>query len=121
MGLRGPAIGVVRDSVLQAVGLPETACYGGRVLLLVASTAAFIWRIAASEILPPRASRASRRPECWRKAAARDGDGLVGREVVAVVFENDHAQGRDEAVGGIAGDDVNLFLFQCAVEQARGP
>ena len=50
-----------------------------------------------------------------------DGDGLVGREVVAVVFENDHAQGRDQAVGGIAGDDVNLFFFQCAVEQARGP
>ena len=50
---------------------------------------------------------------------ADDGNRLVGREVVAVVFEHRQVQSRDQAVGGVAGDQVNLAGLQGAGEQAE--
>ncbi len=48
-----------------------------------------------------------------------DGDSVVGREVVAVVFEGNEAEGVDEAVGGVAGDDVDLMIDKGAIDQAE--
>lgn len=48
-----------------------------------------------------------------------DGDGVVRREIVEVVFEGDEAEGIDEAVGGVAGDDVDLMGNESAVDQAE--
>ena len=50
---------------------------------------------------------------------ADEGDGVVGREVVAVVGEDGEAEGADGAVGGVAGDDVDLVVGEGAVEQAE--
>ena len=50
---------------------------------------------------------------------ANDGDGVVGREIVAIVFEGDEMKRVDEAVGGIAGDDVDLMIDESAVEEAE--
>ena len=49
---------------------------------------------------------------------AHYGNCFVGREVVAVIFERDEIEGIDQAVGGVSGDDVNLFFFQGAVDQS---
>ena len=50
---------------------------------------------------------------------ADDGNGVVGREVVAVVFEGDESKGIDEAIGGVTRDDVNLMFDKSAVDEAE--
>ncbi len=50
---------------------------------------------------------------------ANDGDGVVGREVVAVVLESDKAEGINEAVGRVAGDDVHLMIDEGTINKAE--
>ncbi len=50
---------------------------------------------------------------------ADDGDGVVRREIVAIIFEGDEMEGVDQAVRGIAGDDVDLMIDEGAVEEAE--
>jgi hypothetical protein len=57
--------------------------------------------------------------ETGERGLADDGDGVVGREVVAVIGKGDEAEGVDEAVGGIAGDDVDLMIEKGAIEKAE--
>ena len=46
---------------------------------------------------------------------------LVGREVVAVIFEDKEIQSWNEAVGGVAGGKIDLFVFEAASQQAQDP
>jgi hypothetical protein len=48
--------------------------------------------------------------------AADDGDGVVGREIVLVVDERDEMEGVDQAVSRIAGDDVDFFVHERAID-----
>jgi hypothetical protein len=57
--------------------------------------------------------------EFGERGLADDGDGVVRREVVAIVFEGDEAEGVDEAVSGVAGDDVHLTIDEGAVDKAE--
>ena len=50
---------------------------------------------------------------------ADDGDGVVGREIVAVVGEGDEGEGVDEAIRGISGDNVHLMIDEGAVDKAE--
>jgi len=50
---------------------------------------------------------------------ADDGDGVIGREIVQIVFEGDEAERVDEAVGGIASDNVDLVIDEGSVEEAE--
>src|SRR5437867_1307796 len=59
------------------------------------------------------------RGEAGESGLANDGDGVVGRKVVAVVGEGDKAEGVDEAIGGIAGDNVDLMIEEGAVDEAE--
>ncbi len=54
-----------------------------------------------------------------QRVLADEGYGLVGREVVPIIGEGDEAERADGAVGGVAGDDVDLPLEASAVEQAE--
>ena len=38
---------------------------------------------------------------------------------MAIVFESDEVERVDEAVGGIAGDDVDFMVDQCAIDEAE--
>ncbi len=51
--------------------------------------------------------------------AADDGDSVVGREVMLVIDERDQMEGVDQAVSGIAGDDVDFFVDERAVDEAE--
>ena len=53
------------------------------------------------------------------RVAADDWYGVVGREIVAIVGEADEVQRVDEAVGGIAGDDVYFFIDERTVDKAE--
>ena len=84
------------------------------------STAAFIRRIASAEIDPDEPFERAARPR--RRSShgfAHDERRLVGREVAAVVLEHGEVQRRDQAVGRVAGDDVDLSLRERRVEEAE--
>ena len=55
----------------------------------------------------------------FERVVANDRDGVVRREIVAIVFEGDEMQGVDQAVGGVAGDDVDLMINEGAIEKAE--
>src|SRR6266700_3113334 len=57
--------------------------------------------------------------EAGESGLANDGDGVVGRKVVTVVGEGDKAEGVDEGVRGIAGDNVDLVIEEGAVDEAE--
>ena len=48
-----------------------------------------------------------------------DGDGIVGRKIVEVVGERNETQRINEAVGGVAGDDVHLMVEEGAINKAE--
>lgn len=50
---------------------------------------------------------------------ADDGDRVVRREVMAVVFEGEDGKSVEGAIGGIAGDDVHLMSEKRAIEEAE--
>ena len=71
-------------------------------------------------IFPARSASAARScGEFCERVAANDGDGVVRREIVAVVGEADEVERVDEAVGGIAGDDVDFLIDESAVDEAE--
>ena len=47
------------------------------------------------------------------------GHGFVGREIMAVVFEHEQIERRDQAVGRVAGGQIDLFILERAGEQAQ--
>src|SRR5580658_8947298 len=47
------------------------------------------------------------------------GHGLIGREIAAIVAEDDQAKRGDQPVSGIACYDVHLLLLQSAIQQAQ--
>src|SRR6266581_709975 len=57
--------------------------------------------------------------EAGESGLTNDRDGVVGRKVVAVVGEGDKAEGVNEAVRGIAGDNVDLVIEEGAVDEAE--
>src|SRR5215472_16637585 len=50
---------------------------------------------------------------------AHDRNCLVGWKVVPVVVEDEEVEGGNEAVGGVAGGEVDLTVFEGAGEQAE--
>jgi len=53
------------------------------------------------------------------RVLTNDRYGIVWREIVAVVREADQMERVDEAVGGIAGDDVDLLVDERSVDKAE--
>lgn len=53
------------------------------------------------------------------RVLANDGDGVISREVVKIVLKRDEVEGVDEAVGGVAGDHIDFFFSERAVNQAE--
>ena len=61
----------------------------------------------------------AQRREFGEGFAADDGDGIVRGEIVAIVGEANEMERVDEAVGGIAGHDVYLFIDEGAIDEAE--
>jgi hypothetical protein len=61
----------------------------------------------------------AQRREFGEGFAADDGDGIVRGEIVAIVGEANEMERVDETVGGIAGDDVYLFIDEGAIDEAE--
>src|SRR6266436_5523611 len=97
-------------SGLEAFGLAEGADDGGGVLMLGVDGVVEAADVGGGEFAGEIGEGGAKLGELREGGLADDGDGVVGREVVAVVGEGDQAEGVDEAVGGVAGDDVDLMV-----------
>src|ERR1700675_5052572 len=54
-----------------------------------------------------------------QRLLADHGDRFVRREIVAVIFENEQIERRNQAVRGVARSNIDLMIFQCRGEQAQ--
>jgi len=101
------------------VGSAEGADDRGDVLMQGVDGVVETAHICGSELTGEIGEYGTELGESRESGLADDGDGVVGREVVSVVFEGDEAEGVDETVGGVAGDDVDLMIDEGAVDQAE--
>jgi hypothetical protein len=104
---------------LKAASGAEGADDDGDVLLLGVDGVVEATHVGGGEFASEIGESGSELRELREGGLPDDGDGVVGREVVAVVFEGDEAEGIDEAVGGVAGDDVDLMIDEGAIDQAE--
>ena len=103
----------------ETAGLAEGADDGGGVLVLCVHGVVEAADVGGGEFACEIGEGGAKLGEAGERRLADDGDGIVGREVVAVVFEGDEAEGVDEAVGGVPGDDVDLTIDEGAVDEAE--
>src|SRR5579872_5493651 len=105
--------------LMQSFFLPEFAHYvGDRAMLAVHGV------VQGAHVLIGNLSRqwgqgVAQLGMAGQRLLAHDGYGVVGREVALVVLEHSQIEHRNEAVGGVAGGQVNLLIHQGAVEQAQ--
>jgi hypothetical protein len=95
---------------LEAARGTEGADDDGDVLVLGVDGVVEATHVGGGEFASEIGESGSELRELCEGGLPDDGDGVVGREVVAVVSEGDEAEGIDEAVGGVAGDDVDLMI-----------
>ena len=106
-------------SELKAVGLAESAHDGGGVLVLGVHGVVEAANVLGGEFAGKIGERGAKLGKLLESGLPDNGDGVVGREVVKVIDEGDEAEGVDKAVGGIAGDDVNLMIEEGAIDEAE--
>ncbi len=106
-------------AALEAAGLAEGADHGGGVLVLGVDGVVEAANVGGGELSGKVGEGGAELRETRERGLANYGDGVVRREVVAVVSEGDEPEGVDEAVGGVAGDDVHLMIDEGAVDEAE--
>ena len=99
--------------------MAEVADDGGDVALVGVDLGVEVAHVGGGEFSGEIGEGGAELREFLNRGLADDGDGVIGREVVMVVFEGDEMEGVDEAVGGVAGDDVGLMANEAAIEEAE--
>jgi hypothetical protein len=110
---------VYSRKTLEAVGLAEGADDDGGVLMLGVDGAVEAADVGGGEFSGKIGQRGAELRKLREGGLANDGDGIVGREVVAVIGESYQAESIDEAVSGVAGDDINLVIEEGTVDEAE--
>src|SRR5712664_3850736 len=103
---------------LQAFGLAEGSDHGGGVLVLGIDGVVEAADVGGGKFAAEIGEGAAKLRKTRERGLSHDGDSVVGREVVAIVGEGNEAEGVDEPVGGVAGDDVHLMIDERAVDEA---
>jgi hypothetical protein len=104
---------------LEVFGGAEGADYGGGVVLVGVDFGVHVAHVGSGDFSGEVGEGCAKCGEFCERVAADDGDGVVGREIVAIVGEADEMERVDEAVGGIAGDDVDFLVDERAVNEAE--
>src|ERR1700733_12591208 len=95
---------------LEVFGGAEGADYGGGVVLVGVYFGVHVAHVGGGDFSGEVGESCAQRREFGEGFAADDGDGIVRGEIVAIVGEANEMERVDEAVGGIAGHDVYLFI-----------
>jgi hypothetical protein len=104
---------------LEAFGLAEGANDGGSVKVLRIDGVVEAAHVGGGEFASEIGKGGAELGESFESGAANDGNRVIGRKVMAIVFKGDQAKRINQAVGGIAGDDVHLMLDEGAVDEAE--
>lgn len=97
----------------------EGADYGGDITLLGVDLGVEMTHFLGGDFAGEIGEGGAELREFFEGGLADDGDGVVGREIAEIVFKSKEMEGVDEAVGGIAGDDIDLMIDQGAIEEAE--
>ena len=103
----------------EGFGGAEGADYGGGVALAGVDFGIELAHFLGGDFVGEIAEGGAELREFFEGVAADDWNGVVGRKVVFVVDQRDEVEGVDEAVGGIAGDDVDFIVDEGAVDEAE--
>jgi len=104
---------------LQIFGGTEGADYSGGVVLVGVNFGVHVAHVGDGDFSGKVGEGCAKRRKFRERVFANDRYGVVGREIVTIVGEADEMERIDEAVGGIAGDDVDLFVDERAVDEAE--
>ncbi len=121
-GLRPGKLGrsVLRPyTFLEVFGGAEGADDGGGVVLVGVDFGVHVTHVGGGDFSGEIGEGCAERREFRERVLANDRHGVVGRKIVAIVGEADEMERVDEAVGGIAGDDVDLFVDESAINEAE--
>jgi len=114
----GLKTGHSRDE-LEIFGSAEGADHGGNVALVGVNLGVEAAHFVGGDLVVEIGEGGTELREFGEGGLANDGDGVVGREIVAVVLEGEELESSDEAVGGVAGDDIHLMIDEGAIEEAE--
>src|SRR5579872_3601789 len=104
---------------LEVFGGAEGADYGGGVVLVGVDFGVHVAHVGGGDFSGEVGEGRAERWEFCERVVADDGDGVVWREIVTIVGEANEMERVDEAVGGIAGDDVYFFIDERTVDKAE--
>src|ERR1700674_298642 len=99
-----------KAAALEAFRRPELTDDGGGVLVLSVDGEVEAADVGGGEFAGKIGEGSAKLGESVEGGLADDGDGIIRGKVVAIVFESDEAERVDEAVGGVARDDVDLVV-----------
>ncbi len=101
------------------MGLAESAHHGRSVLVLGVDGVVESADIGGGEFSGEIGHSGAELREPRERSLPDDRDGIIRRKVMAVVFKSDEAERVDEAVGGVAGHNVDLMIDQGAVDETE--
>src|ERR1700730_16364895 len=105
--------GRLRDTFERSktAGLAEFADDGGDVALFRIDKIIEMAHLGRGDLAAQFGKYGAKLRKFLEGGLADDGHGVVGRKVVTVVFQNDEMQRVDDAICGVARDNVNLMIL----------
>jgi hypothetical protein len=114
MILRMPGLGP-----LDAAGSTEGTDEGSDILMLGVYGVVEAADVSGGELTGEIGEGGTKLGKSRESGLTDDGDGVIRREVVAVVFKGHKSEGINEAIGGVARDDVYLMIDESAIDKAE--
>ena len=99
--------------------MAEIADNGGDVPLFRIHQIIEMSHVSAGHLAPEFGEHGAKLRKLLECILANDGDGVIGRKIVAVVFQDNQMQGIDDPIGGVARYDVDFVILQCPVNQPQ--
>ena len=97
--------------------MAEIANYRGYVALFAVDQVVEMTHVRAGDFTAKVGKSGAKLWVLVERGLTHDGHGVVGRKVVAIIFEDHEVERIDDAIGRITGNNVDLVIFKCAVNQ----
>jgi hypothetical protein len=107
------------ENALKIMCFAEGANGGSRVLMLRIDGVIEATNVGGSELAREFGECGTKLGKFSESGLADNGNSVIGRKIVKVVFESDQAEGIDLPVGGVASDDIHLMIEERAINEAE--
>ena len=96
--------------------MAEGADYGGDVALVGVDLGVEMAHVGGGKFSGEIGKGGAELGKFFQRGHSNDGYSVVGREIVMVILKRDEMERFDEAIGGIASDDVGLMADERAIK-----